>query len=352
MENKDNLFNKQYIRVKDKIRKYKQIKMITDGEKQLVKSILELRDKLMSAFLNYSDDDLSTVDYKNSLSITFMSNSKKMISMDYFIETLINYRLFYESNFSHGKNSTYGRNPILQLLIEDLLESINSILSRKNWKDKSIYDQFRGDSNHVSKWNYIARNVDQLSVQSEMIILSLSCIDNINDASEVLSAVLQLAGDFFYVCVNTHKDFDEMQLGGYINNYNEELAVLNNFFIRHGLKHLTVFNPSRKNYLLILDTYKPNCHHYIGHGSRGKISTTEKDYLVFRTKSRVTSEDIASAYSANIGQFMFMNCCESMIISQELRDSCFENILGYNLKLDNKEAVYFASEFYSFMDSS
>jgi hypothetical protein len=350
MNNKNDIYDKHYIRTKDRINEYKQIEKISDGEKKLIQSIQDLRSEIKNILLNYLEIDLNLTDNEYSLSILYMSNSNHLYHLDTFLYKLISYRLFYESTFSNGKNSTYGRNPILQMLLEDFLNTFNIFISRESWKDTSIYDQFRGFSNRIDKWHYVAENINQLTVESENVLLSLSCIDNINDASEMLFNEIPLTNDFFYVCVNTHKDYDDIIRRGYISNYNEELKSLNNFFRRYNLRHLTVFNPSRKNYLLLLDTYKPNRHHYIGHGTRGETSKKEKDYLMFRSKSKITSADISSAYSTSIGQFMFINCCESILISQELKDSCFENTVGYNLILDNKEAAYFAEEFYRLMN--
>ena len=350
MNKKTTTYDKHYIRTKDKINKYEQIEKISDGEKRLITSFQDLRDEIKSILLNKRETDLNFMGNKDSLYILFMSNLNNFSLLDIFVKKLISFRLFYEKTFSYGKNSTYGRNPILQILIEDFLNTFKTFISRKNWKDISIYDQFRGSSNRIDKWNYVEENINQLTVESESILLSLSCIDNINEASEMLFNKIPLTNDFFYVCVNTYRDCDDIISGGYISNYNEELNILNDFFKRYNLRHLTVFNPSRKNYLLLLDTYKPNRHHYIGHGTRSEPLKAEKDYLMFRTQSKITSADISSAYSTNLGQFIFLNCCDSSLISQELKDLCFENTIGYNQDLDNKEAVYFAKQFYKLMN--
>lgn len=350
MNKKNIVYDKFYVRTKDRINKYKQIEMISDGEKKLIESIKGLRDEIKPILLNNLEIDINTMDTKYSLSMLFISKKDYKSYLSTILDKLISFRLFYESTYSNGKNSTYGRNPILQILIEDFLDTFNVMISRKKWKDISIYDQFRGYSNRIDKWHYVADNISELTVDSESILLSLSCIDNIDDATEMLFNGIPLTNDFFYVCVNTHKDYDDIIRRGYISNYNEELNVLNTFFRRHNLRHLTVFNPSRKNYLLLLDTYKPNRHHYIGHGTRGDAVDNEKDFLMFRTKSKITSADISSAYSTHIGQFMFINCCDSILVSRELKDSCFESTIGYNNSLDNKEAVYFADEFYRLMN--
>lgn len=321
------------------------------GEEELIKDIISLKDEiktfLSESYLKITNNDL---DIKQaSLTVLYLAIQNNTIDYSRSVfKIILKYQLEYDKKFSYGKNSTKNRNFSLQLLVEEFLNVINELTNEDQLKSLD-YNNNISDYTKENKLNYILNNIENIRINNAKLILALSCIDNIINASKLLFTFNDKEIKFYFICVNTHLDIDGSSTMGFISNYNKELIGINNFFERKNIRNLTIFNPSRKLYLLLLKAYNPGRHHYIGHGERGKIEKSEKDHLMFRSKSKITAIDIASAYIGKTGEFIFLNTCHSSIIAEDLKDLCFINTLGYFFLgggLDIKEAVFFSEEFF------
>lgn len=334
-----NQFSKSFIALQTRIEnKRQELTKLSEGEKSLIKSFEDLKSDLWDVLSK--NIGKNNVENFSSLTALFVSYSVKNEYNSIIFKKLIEYRLYYEKVFSYGKNSTFNRNPILQIFITDLLEIYNNSINENKWKEMNVYSEIIGTTRGEEKWEIVSNNTRLLNIDAQNLLFSLSCIDNILFAKELIFDDIPITNNnFFYVCINTWKDIDDLSIGGYIPNYEDELHTLKDYFRRHNIRHFIIFNPTKQNYLLLTSTFKPNYQHYIGHSGR--------DYLWFRKKSYIAPSDIKLAYSSNTGIFMFLNSCDSSSIALELKNINFDKTIGYTGGLDYNQAVYFAEEFYT-----
>lgn len=332
-----NTFSKRFISLQNRIDKREKLLELSDGEKNLIMTFTDLKNEIWGILSNKMNES-NDVMYSSLTSsyVSFEMNSENQYEI---FRKLIDFRLNYEKKFIYGRSSTFNRNPILQMFIQDLLELYNDSINKNKWKEVNMYSAIVGTTRGEEKWEIISNNTRLLNIDAQNIVFSLSCIDNILLAKELIFDDNPIINNnSFYVCINTWVDIDDLNAGGFILNYEDELHAIKAYFARHNIRHFIMFNPTKQNYLLLTNTFKPNHQHYIGHSGKG--------LLWFRKKSYIASSDIGLAYSSNVGKFMFLNSCDSSNIAFELKNTCFDKTIGHVGRLDYEQAVYFSEEFY------
>ena len=318
-----NTLSKRFTILQNRIDKREKLLELSDGEKNLIMTFTDLRNEIWGILTNKMNEN-KEVKY-SSLTSSYVSFGMNIENQYEIFRKLIDFRLNYEKKFIYGRGSTFNRNPILQMFIQDLLEIYNDSINKNKWKEVNMYSAIIGTTRGEEKWEKVSNNTRLLNIDAQNLLFSLSCIDNILLAKELIFDDIPIINNnIFYVCINTWVDIDDLGAGGYILNYEDELHAIKTYFVKHNIRHFIIFNPTKQN--------------YFGHSGNGS--------LWFRKKSYIASSDIGLAYLSNVGKFMFLNSCDSNIIALELKNTCFDKTIGHVGGLDYKQAVYFAEEFY------
>lgn len=333
----------KYLKYMKRIENAKNIHGISDGDKEIINDIIALKSKLHKLVSNNKDNS-TTVQLPILLADFFILKEHKVDRSQSIADEIVRFRKIYQEKYYRGKNSKDNRNPILQSYIDDLLMNVNNMIM-SSAKDKSqmkelIKAQTRGVE---TKFDYFLNNSNEFLTKEQHVANVLTSIDNIYFFNEFSLAGINTNNPFI-VCVNTHKDIDDAGASSKMLNVKSELDHLCKRLNLIGIKSYIVINPPRDLFIELLNIFKPDKLHYIGH--------SENTHLVFRKKQRITSVDIVDAYENNKIHYIFLNSCSSSQIAYELKQLCARQSIGYRVVLENDVAVMFSKEFYSLINIS
>jgi len=190
--------------------------------------------------------------------------------------------------------------------------------------------------NTIGKWELLRKNTEIVIAEKEVADV-LSCIDNVMYFREFdLSSIN--ATNFFFLCVNTHKNIDDPYADDRMLNVKDEILAITNWFHKYNIRNLVLINTTRDIFLAILERFHPIKLHYTGHSTNIGI--------LFRKKQFVTSSDLRIKYSSIPIEYIFLNSCNSSAIANAIFPECTHQSIGYMYGLNNRLAVEFASEMY------
>ena len=276
----------RYIKNKSRISKSRNRFTISDGDLNLIQAIRDIYQRINDSF----KESLITSErtFLQSLLLMYSFLKERIKYSQKLLRIFLDFRLNYQQTFYAAKNSGGERNPFLQILIEEFLNATNALLkgSEYEYRDSIVK---RGQSyKGVEKWKFYIENISKISVREKDVYNVLSSIDNLIffDQSQISSFN---GKNIFYLVINTHKDIDDDDAEDRILGVNGEVVAINNWLNKHNVRNLITVNPTRAFFITLVEEFRPDKIHYIGH--------SEVDRLLIRTKQLFYSDDIYNAFN-------------------------------------------------------